>query len=461
MRLVAPETPWSRQRDAGNRVAEDLLRLLRREFAHVVPDAWEDFNQSDNPIPLNELQEEMSIFSPYLFFEWDPDKSLRQSGKPKAGLIARSYMEKASKRLSDLESMVLEQAISRPVSFQQVVRVDPGRTVLMRDLLTGEEILVEEHTASEEMRPGDIAYAQIWVFPDVATLGRTAPVRIPPERKIDIVKLRIALQKKIAKQDRELNSADLVRYAEAIRTVYLDIRDGLRRPPQLANTDGDPFLSHTLTYQVASAQEAFDALAPLAWSQSTDELLEEAERDSNGLLQSVEFPWLKKGNKLNKTRENTVLGHLKISGQTLVVEVNSAARAKKIREEIEKRLGSEATHLSTRTEDQEQLLKRMRQDRVQRGPQPETRKDGPNLDPETLRQIEAEMQKQVEGWVRQKVPALGGRTPLEAVKDAEGKEMVEALLRGWERRIEEPGSSGVFRPDLNALRRLLNLPKGT
>jgi hypothetical protein len=79
-------------------------------------------------------------------------------------------------------------------------------------------------------------------------------------------------------------------------------------------------------------------------------------------------------------------------------------------------------------------------------------------DPEIRRQVEVQVQKQVEGWVRTKVPALGGRTPLQAVADPVGREMVEALLQGWERQNEVPGGVGIVRPDINALRRLLNLP---
>ena len=35
--------------------------------------------------------------------------------------------------------------------------------------------------------------------------------------------------------------------------------------------------------------------------------------------------------------------------------------------------------------------------------------------------------------------------------------MVEALLQGWERQNEVPGSAGIVRLDINALRRLLNV----
>ena len=47
--------------------------------------------------------------------------------------------------------------------------------------------------------------------------------------------------------------------------------------------------------------------------------------------------------------ENTILGHLKIDRHLLTAEVNSANRAKTIREEIEKRLGLHATYLAVPT----------------------------------------------------------------------------------------------------------------
>jgi hypothetical protein len=198
-------------------------------------------------------------------------------------------MEKYASRLSELEILILVQAISRPVSFYEVIRCDPGRSVLLRDVLIGEETNVEEHSGSKTMRPGDLVYGQIWLLPDVATLGRLAPCVIPPGSKAEIVGLRSKLRRKIAKKNRELAIVDLIRYTEEIRTVYLDIRDALLTPPKLANTDGDPLVFHTLTFRVGSAQVAFDALAPLAWGMTKEDLLDGAERNDDGSLQSVEI----------------------------------------------------------------------------------------------------------------------------------------------------------------------------
>lgn len=43
------------------------------------------------------------------------------------------------------------------------------------------------------------------------------------------------------------------------------------------------------------------------------------------------------------------------------------------------------------------------------------------------------MAKHYERWVNDKIPALGGKTPLEAVADPAGREAVEALVRQIER----------------------------
>jgi hypothetical protein len=61
----------------------------------------------------------------------------------------------------------------------------------------------------------------------------------------------------------------------------------------------------------------------LARGISKKELLGKAKLDDDGTLLSVEIPWLKQGNRTHKDGENTVLGHIKISGRSLVVDVNS------------------------------------------------------------------------------------------------------------------------------------------
>jgi hypothetical protein len=433
-----------------------MMKFAGRRFGDQLREAWMDFNQDDSPDSIEKYPGEQQVFFPYFLFDWNPDPPpARRRRHPKPGVVAQEFLLEKASGVPELERLILEQSIVQPVSFHEVLRCDPGHGMVLRDVLMGSEAEVEEHSGSRSMRPGNMIYAQLCRLPGVIALNRMAPLSIPPDKKAEVVGLRTWLRQKIAKQNRDLGAEDLILYREKIRTVYLNIRDALRTPPSLANTDGDPLVFHTLTFQIGSAQVAFDALAPLAWGASKKDLLDGAEWNADGSLQSMEIPWCVKGNPMHATWENTILGNLRISGTFLTAEVNSAKRAQRIRQEIEKRLGLLATHVSTRSETPEEMLKN--RNKPGKAAPRDREKDDPLLDPEVRSHLEAELQRECEAWVHQKIPALGGRTPFQAVADPDGKEIVESLLLGWERHYENPGGPGSFRPDFNAIRRLLKL----
>jgi hypothetical protein len=434
-----------------------MLLFARRAFPNAPAEAWADFNMAEIPLPKAEAFDEGQIFMPYFLFEWDPERPSRsRSAKDRPGCVARSFLQRAGSRLSELETLILSQAIAQPVTFYEVVRCEPGQSIVFRDILMGGDTQVVERSASQMLRPGEVAYGQIWRLPDVSTMGRLAPIAIPPGRKAEIISFRARLRKRIAKQNRELAPQDLIRYAEEIREVYLDIRDALRTPPRLTNTDGDPLEFHTLTFRVGSAMAAFEALAPLAAGSSKKELLQTAVMDPDGTLRSVHFEWTKRGNRKFDAWDNTILGHLRISGHELVAEANSQARAEKIRREIEKRLGILVTHQKTICQTPQQILRKSREETATSGRAVAVPEDSA-FPAEIRKEAQRKIQEQVEGWVHQRIPALGGRTPTEAVRDPDGREMVEALLTDWERRYAKPASPGTIRPDIGAVRRLLGI----
>lgn len=58
------------------------------------------------------------------------------------------------------------------------------------------------------------------------------------------------------------------------------------------------------------------------------------------------------------------------------------------------------------------------------------------------------MQAHYDGWVSERLPALGGLTPLQAVEDTAGREKVAALIVQMERdgrRMEPPLDDAVSR----------------
>ncbi len=452
---AASESIWLRQREASDRLTRDMMQFAARKFGKQVEDAWQDFNMTDLPVPFADTSLEDQIFMPYFLYDWDPERSARGwSPIGRDGLVTRRYKMEKSGWLSESELLFLDEATTRPLSFYEVLWSEPGRRLAIRCILTGQVDEVVERSASRILKQGDITYSQVWHLPGLAILGRCAPIRIPPGRKADVIALRKKLQRRIARQNRELAASDLLRYADDVRETYLDIRDSFHVPPRFCNTDGDPLVFHTLTYTIQSPAAVFDALAPLALGRSKAHLLSDAEFDQSGKLRSVVFDWLKKGNRKMTSWDNTILGHIRISENLIVAEVNSKARADRFRREIEKRLGAGATHQNTVARTPEEMLKNL----------PKRDDARPELDDEILRDPEVRnwaqqtLQKQVEAWVHQKIPILGNRTPIDAVRDPDGREIIESLLLDWERRAKEGAYQPGIRPDFNAVRKLLKLP---
>src|SRR6266852_3656978 len=459
---AARHEQWTHEREACDELTRDMMKFAALHFGEQLEEAWKDFEMSDFPEPLDEHEDERQIFMPYFLFHWDPFRPRsRKATRGNSGVVARAYALERAGQLSDLEQLILEQSATQPVSFHEVLWCKPGERMELRDILMGGDVEVFERLGSQGLQRGDILFAQVWNLKGYSILGCTAPICIPPKWKAEVIGLRRKLQKKIAKQNRNLAAGDLNRYADDVREAYLDIRDGLYAPPRLANTDGDPLVFHTMTFHIESAEEALDALAPLAIERSKQDLLEDAEFDASGKLRSLTFDWLKKGNRKFSTLNNTILGSIRISENLLVAEVNSAMRAARIRAEIEKRLGSKATHRSTMTPSPEEMLESLGTEKTAQGPSDDVFADDIFRNPEVMKHATESLQKQVEAWVHQKSPALGNRTPIQAVRDPEGKEIVESLLLDWERRAEDGFFPNSLQPDIQAVRKLLELDRPT
>jgi hypothetical protein len=455
---ISQDRLWTRQRAASDDLTRDMMRFAARKFGTQIDEAWQDFNMSDLPEASVDRSTEDQIFMPYFLFHWDPlALSRRRGALGNGGVVLRWYMLERATRLTEMERMFLHQATTQPVSFHEVLENKPGVGMTLRDVMIGSESHVVERSASGMLRPGDIVYAQVWNLTGLAILGCCAPLCIPPGRKADVIALRKKLQKRAARQKRDLSTEDLICYAVDIRTTYLDIRDSLYAPPQFCNTDGDPLEFHTLTFHIESAEAAFHALASLALTRTKDDLLEDAEFDRAGNLNAVTFEWLKKGNRKISTWDNTIMGTIRISANSLTAKVNSAKRAVRIRAEIKKRLGALATHRSTLAQTHEDALETSPKRMSAKTDLDSERDSEFMVDPEVRKLARESLQKQVEEWVHQKIPVLGNRTPMQAVREPDGREIVESLLLDWERRAENGFSAPDIRPDIQSIRKLLDL----
>jgi hypothetical protein len=297
-------------------------------------------------------------------------------------------------------------------------------------VLVGTEVEVLERSGSEWAEPGDLLYAKIVPIEGVALMEVCAPALIPPQNKIELIELRRRMQ-----QRSQLSAAELLReYDMELREVLLPMMDRLLHPPvpAMANTDGDPLEFHTLRFDLPDPTAAVAQLRDLAAGVEDDDFESRIERDASGRVVSAEFPWLRLGG-AGAAMQNTVLGSLRIEAGRLTAEVNSAKRAAALRALIEQRvLGVRA--LPSVVQSSRGLIEEAHARAMASGPPPpDAEQERLMAMPEVQAALRETLRRHYRSWPDEQLPALGGRTPREAVRDAEGREAVEALLRQFER----------------------------
>ncbi len=278
-------------------------------------------------------------------------------------------------------------------------------------------------------------------------------VIIPPMYKTMIIDLRANMRE----GKNFISNDDLHEWDDVIRDMYLEIYTHLMKPLEIRNTDGDELLIHNMTFKINSPQTTFDALKRLAGGIPEGELLETAVYDDRGELLSVELPWIKKNRKFEIGKEYISLGHMDINNKELKIFVNSEKRAKKIRREIDKRLGSQAAFLSMEVQSLEDAREKSEK----------TEKKKPALENETeMQEVRRQfLESHWKNWVDDKMPALNGLTPRQAIEDEDGREKVTALLYDFDRRDKNSPINKSQKEYIQKVRKQLglsisdNLPK--
>jgi len=408
---------WRRLRRLLDEHQRDMLRFVTNSYGRVaIEEAWRYF-VSDGEAAFDAESPHVTLFMPWFYHRWSPDAGeSRVRDRALHGVIPTAAYLQRKKRLDPLLREYLESCLAAPFSAFEILRADPGRGLAMKDLFTGAEHDVAERSASITMQEGDLVFGQVAEAGGVTLLEASQGFAIPPIWKIKLIELR---QQRFA----GAIEASLIELYHEIAIQLLG-----RKLPVMQNTDGEPLSLRRVVFEVPSAQEAFDALKHLALEESDDELLRDAVHGPQGGLVRAKLSWLKRGNAQNPGWENTVLGSIEIDGTRLTAEVNSEEREKALRRIVAERLGERSRYRATEIQSVEKLL-------AEAPAAPRRSKENAALAelPEVKAKIAEMMAKHYEHWVNEKIPALGGRTPLEAIADPAGREAVEALVRQVER----------------------------
>jgi hypothetical protein len=427
------ELHYRRLSDIHDRLFEKLVPYAQQVFGEkALGAALDEFLLWPKPgqfIGKDRTDRQMPLFWPWFIFNWecDPlDEDFECLGPPEH-TVAELYAQDKGIRLDPLERTLIQAVNRKPYSFYEIVDLEPGRWILLNDILSKEEIKVQEHSGSQYVKKTDILFGRAVMVDGVGMIIGLSPSIIPAGYKPEIIKLR---------QERKrgasvLTMEDLYEWDFEIRKVYMEMDFALHSPPQMCNTDGDPLEFHKIIYEIPSADLAFEKLASLCVTETALELRQQAELYPEDRIMRSEIPWNRLGHKASKGFPNTLLGNMVLEGRRLTIEVNSGPRAAKIRREVENRLGSSARFKI----DEIRSLDAVMDGRKGKSSTFEKEQDHKELmqHPEVRRQVAEMIRRHWEGWVDTKIPALGNKTPREAIKTPDGQEAVEALLADAER----------------------------
>lgn len=435
---------WHQIRQTIDGLSAKLLKFSEDHWEQgALLEAWGDFTLWSEEEFSNDTPQ-MQLFLPWFFFNWRPDYSIHDADTARKKTIGEAFLDKHGSQLDPLLKRYMEQCCIAPFSFFEVVSIRTGDGFVLRDILTGEECYVTEHSGSTQAQVGQIIFGKIVKIDHVAVLEANGAFILPPVEKLTILELRKAL----CALENPPSPALLGKYEREMLAIYHEFYDRVSNPtmPSLRNADGDPLLFQKLIYDIPSPQAAFTALKQLCIESTEDELLQEAEFNAAGELHRIEFPWLKKGNIRHKFWDNTLLGNIQIKDHQLNVEVNSVKRAQQFQELIKKLL-PQARYKTSVIESPEAMLAHMQDEgeNAQIRQQREEQEALNNL-PEVQEKIKELMREHYRQWPHAKLPVLNNKTPLQAVKTKDGREQVEALLRNFELRIPEdmPIDSAIF-----------------
>lgn len=340
------------------------------------------------------------------------------------GNIVDLYLKRRGWKETALNRAYFAALRDAPVSLYEVSNVQPGTSMTLRDLLSdAAPVTVKEISATRTLKQWDRIAVRVVPERDHHVIsGALLPFRAETVDFL-ISGLRDAL--KLKKRDAlRLTRDQLLTCAPIFTTAWLFIEiDRALTPaqPQFTNSDGDDVLFHDLRYLFASGvtQRA---------------VAERLDRVKGFLPQGPKLrSWLAErkgrggkagyGIMLDTQMEGvTILGSMELKGKALLVTVNSTERADKVRKLIRDAAGDLLrSHLTTiRTVDQ------MRADQQRDRPSEEVEEIPPDIARQLMRD---HMDKHYRETLDAPIPALGSKSPRQAVHTAAGREKVIDWLK--------------------------------
>ncbi len=436
---------------------------------HLIPYVMETLPEDVMPFAINDclpedLPEEIdkgillqNFLMPWIFFNWIPDENFGLKKFDPEITIAENYLRNYKVKLNSDELRFLEAMLTTFYSFYAVLDVVKDQSLLVKDILLGTEHHIKERQGTHHLKRGDIVFGRILTLDNQSIFVGMAPLMMPPQYHTSLLNFKKWLIEE--NDDKPLDGYALRNELDLdIYDYFFDaIIEAYNRPlPTLVNTDGDFFQLTTSHFKLAvSPEETLNRLISMTLSADSEEFLHDAKRNKSSKITEIQIPWLKRGNKKHKNWDNTLCGDITIKEGRLILKTNSVERAEKGKKLLKKLLGMDVEFQKSLIESTQQKMKSL--------PKKNDQDNEPGLNPmdvpEIQEQIKAMAKAHWDSWFDISIPVLGNKSPRQAVKTKQGRELLEALLLQYERMDDRKDKNDPFRADIDFIKTTLGLKK--
>jgi len=420
---------------------------FKKDFARAYALYWrKPFRE---PLVLDEKEEvNFSLFLDWFIHDFKLGNGLT---------IIEEFYQRKKEEHSLEEHALLQFEMASHFSIYEVLEVTPEEGIKLKDLFTGEALDILEVSGTRTVAKWDIIFARVINMGPINKFSGIITL-IPRREKEDILSAIKREWEKFKEETRKTEWADFAKLnAERIQHI---IEDQPRKDPVFVTEERHLIVSAKAIFTVKN----FDTLR-YRLGREFDFVLDEEEEGKKG-----EWTWLKRGPskdwEAGEEKEYAVilksemiagkgelrwvsLGTVTWTPGRLELWCLSKERLNRGKKRLREILGDDIRHLADTYEDIKKMTKR------------KPKEDSSFQEEEMQEKFQPIYFKMMEEWATQwldeKIPALDGKTPREAVLTPDGREKVEDLLKDWENVEERKKRDGDPYIDIQVIRKMLRL----
>ena len=389
-------------------------------------------------------------FSVPRFMDWFIyDYRLKEYGKSLIDL----FYEEERHSLEGLEGEVLEGSLGTFMGLYEVTRVEEGRGVGLREVVTGEEYFANDVTGSRNLVKWDVVVVRVTGVKGRYGLEGAALV-FHQRAKKELIRFGKDLLREHRRRNPNASWRDLMKEKAHLFNSFPGMV-GTRAKKEVVTPEGDEIAPSRAVYRVKDPEKVLAGLEKVEAVLKLEETV-----DPDGQIEEAHFKWftqMEEGGGGRKRRSEGVvlstrflqevgdkplhcMGDIEMDRQELTLECLSKERLEKGRKLLQASLGESIEHVSSSFLGLEEALEEgsWSEEHLPGAREPE------DLPPEVSRRILLDfLEDHYQSWVDTPLPALKGKTPREASSTEEGRAMLEEVLKVIEnleeRRRKEEG----------------------